>query len=460
MHMNRLNWPTWLGVLAGACCAVTPLFASEPAAKSFGFTGPEIFPIDEQIGQLRAGDIDGDGLQDLVVVNNLRSKINILFNQTGRTNQPAKPAIKVKREINELPPDARFRIESVASERRIASMVVADLNGDGRPDIAYYGEPKELVVLYNDGKGGWSAPKRWPIDDGQINPNALTYGDLNNDQRDDLALLSEGHLYVFYQTADHKLREPEKIPFSGTVKAVQILDINGDKREDVLLVNWDSPNPFRFRLQGASGQLGPEIHFSLPPIRSYWADDLDGDRRAEIITIAQQSGRAQISMFKQRPAEPLLGTLQQGQFQVLPLKRNPDKSRRGMIWADVNGDQLSDLLVAEPNSGQLSVYLQQAKGGLAAAQSFPTLTGVSEIAVANWDGEGTPNIFLLSDAERQVGVTHRDADGRVPFPTTVPLDGKPLAMAVAPLQKGGRPALAVIVDQDGRRSLQIRSADA
>ena len=39
----------------------------------FGFAGPEIFPIDNLITQLRAADLDGDGLQDLVVVNNARS---------------------------------------------------------------------------------------------------------------------------------------------------------------------------------------------------------------------------------------------------------------------------------------------------------------------------------------------------------------------------------------------------
>ena len=53
---------------------------------SFGFTGPEIFPIDNQIALLHAADLDGDGLTDLIVVNNSRSKINILYNQTGKTN--------------------------------------------------------------------------------------------------------------------------------------------------------------------------------------------------------------------------------------------------------------------------------------------------------------------------------------------------------------------------------------
>src|SRR5882672_3945497 len=96
----------------------------------FGFNGPEIFPIDAQISQLRVADLDGDGLNDVVVVNNSRSKINILYNQTGKTNTTQKPKIIGKKEANELPPDSRFRIESIASEKRIACLVVADLNGD------------------------------------------------------------------------------------------------------------------------------------------------------------------------------------------------------------------------------------------------------------------------------------------------------------------------------------------
>src|SRR6266542_4350465 len=116
---------------------------ADSGTNRFGFTGPEIFPIDNQIGHLRAADLDGDGLLDLIVVNNSRSKINLLYNQTGKTNQAdANPP--AKREMNQLPPDARFRIDSIASEKRISSLVVADLNGDGRADVAYYGEPKEL----------------------------------------------------------------------------------------------------------------------------------------------------------------------------------------------------------------------------------------------------------------------------------------------------------------------------
>jgi VCBS repeat protein len=432
-----------------ACVFGAGASSSSTNQPAFGFSGPETFPIDNFIGNLRSADLNDDGLEDLIVVNNARSRITLLYNQTGKTN---KAAPRWKRELNELPPDARFRIDSIASEKRIAGIVVGDLNSDKRPDIAYYGEPKELVVQYNDGTNGFGLPKRWPIDDGQLTPNALAFGDLNGDKRNDLLVLGDSHLYLLAQRADGTFAEPERIPYSGAVKSAQVLDINGDGKDDLLLVNWDNPNPFRFRLQNAVGQLGPEMHFSLPPIRSYWADDLDGDHKTEIVTIAQQSGRAEISNFTKKPSVKLAGTFNEGQFQVLPLNKTT-KSKRGSAWSDINGDELPDLLVAEPDSGQLTVYLQQEDGSLAHARTFSTLTGITEISIAPESGE----IYLLSPDERQVGFTQFDKQGRIPFPNIVPMDGKPLAMAVGALKEGGKASLAIILDQDGKRVLWMRS---
>lgn len=291
-----------LGLLAGALVALSG--RADDAQASLWFTQPEIFPIDPLISLLHAADFNGDGLTDLLVVNNARSKITILYNQTGKTNSSLSLPAQ-KRELNDLPPGARFRISSIASEKRISSLVVADLNGDGKPDLAYYGDPKELVVQYNLGTNGWSAPKRWPIDDGQLNVNALAAGDLNGDKLTDLVLLGENCLYFLAQNPDHTLAEPQRIPFSNGVDLVQIVDIDGDGRQDLLLADFASPNPFRFRLQNPDGQLGPEIYFTLPPIRAFVADDFAGDHKTEVVTIAQNSGRAALSHFNQKDAEPL-----------------------------------------------------------------------------------------------------------------------------------------------------------
>jgi len=455
--MNSVFRFTRQSVRAVVLAGIVVAGRAEIVTNRFGFTGPEIFPIDSAIGLLQAADLDGDGLKDLVIINNSRSKITLLYNQTGKTNAVTQPKLQTRREMNELPPDARFRIDSIASEKRIAAMAITDLNGDGRPDIAYYGEPKELVVLYNEGAGTWSTSKRWPIEDGQLTPNAMTADDLNGDDRTDLVLLAENHVYLLAQKEDRTLAEPEKIPVSGIVMSVQVLDIDGDRRKDLLLVNWESPTPFRFRLQGADGQLGPETYFSLPPIRSYWADALEANEKIFVMTIAQNSGRVQISQFTRKPAETLSESFKLGQFQVLPLSKT-GKARRGLLWADVNGDARADLLVAEPESGKLSVYFQKADGSIASPRAFPSLAGVSDIVVADWDGDGKTEIFLSSVDERQVAVARFDEKERLPFPTLIPFEGRPLALAVGSLQTGDKPTLAVLVDQDGKRVLVTRTA--
>jgi len=435
----------------------TPLNAADPAELPFSFTGPEIFPIEDFIGLIHAADVNDDKLNDLVIVNNARSRINVLINRTGKPPEKETAASRSSKDVNELPPDARFKITSIASEKRIAAMVVADLNNDKQPDLAYYGEPKELVVHYGEGDGKWSAPKRWPIDDGELSPNALAAGDLNGDGRTDLVLLAEKFAWLLPQAKDAGLGEPERVPFSGTVRSVQVLDVDADGRQDMLLVNWESATPFRFRLQKAGGQLGPEIYFDLPSVRAYWADNLRAKRELQIITVAQQSGRAAVSHFEKQEAKPLEDGLVEGQFEVLPL-RSTDKARRGAVWADLNKDKRVDLMVAEPELGQVSVYLQEKDGGMASPLTFPSLAGVSRIEVADWDGDGRSEVFLLSSDEKQVGVTRLADDERLPFPELVPINGRPLAMTVGALKPKAQPQLALLLDDGGKRSLVLRDA--
>src|SRR6185369_7106601 len=132
--------------------------------------------------------------------------------------------------------------------------------------------------------------------------------------------------------------------------------------------------------------------------------------------------------------------LRQGQLEMLPLSKT-EKSKRGLLWADVDGDGLADLLVAEPENGQVSLLLQQKDGSLSRPRTFSTLAGVSELAAADWDNNGKAEIFMLSADEKQVGVTRLDEKQRLPFPTLIPLEGKPLAMAVGKPQASAKAVL-------------------
>jgi hypothetical protein len=96
---------------------------------------------------------------------------------------------------------------------------------------------------------------------------------------------------------------------------------------------------------------------------------------------------------------------------------------------------------------------------LASARTFPTLAGITDLSAADWDGDAQVEVFQLSSDERQLGVTRLDSNGRLPFPTLVSLEGRPLVLAVGQLETGAKPTLVVVIDKDGKRSLVIRQAD-
>ena len=157
-------------------------------------------------------------------------------------------------------------------------------------------------------------------------------------------------MYLMRQQADGNPGRAERLPYTGGDQGGAGARPQRRRTQRPAPRELGSCQSFRFRLQQADGQFGPEVHLPLSSIRSYWADDLDGDGRTEVVTIAAKSGQCGVQLAK-HAAETLVGDQLDGQFSVLPLTRT-DKPRRGVVWADVNGDGLSDLVAGDPGAGR------------------------------------------------------------------------------------------------------------
>ena len=64
----------------------------ERLAELYGFQPLEIYKLDDRISNLRAGDLDGDGVADLAVVNNGRSRIDLLLSKPAAEGEAAAAA--------------------------------------------------------------------------------------------------------------------------------------------------------------------------------------------------------------------------------------------------------------------------------------------------------------------------------------------------------------------------------
>jgi hypothetical protein len=435
--------------------------AGKAAQEPFGFSGMEMYKLDWDTGNLRLADVNGDGLTDIVVVNNARARIECLLQRPKPGPAPAgKPPdlsaaapAKAEAEPNEIPNDANFESRPYLTEKHVFSLELGDLNGGGRTDMAYYGDPRELVVVYQDKNGQWGKTRTFDIADGSTQMNALAIGDLRKTGRNDLVLLGTDGTYFIYQNAAGQLEAPVKesgLP-EGAV-GIAIADFDGNGRQDLLYFCSDEAAPFCFRFQNADGRLGPEVCCKAPPMSSVALGDLDGDGCTELVAIERSQGRLAVYKVGTEPANPDL--LLDGPFERYALRGSSSRYAHPLAFGPLTDPKRMDIVVANPEAAEIELFRQNRAGQWDRQAAFPCLQGVTDLAVLEVDG--APAVLVLSPDEPMLGLMRLDAQGRLSFPRALPaVVGKPTCMCVADLFGDGQREVLYVSSQDRDKSIRV-----
>ncbi|MEZ6122793.1 MAG: VCBS repeat-containing protein [Planctomycetaceae bacterium] len=413
-------------------------------AQYYGFTGVELYKLDQRCFNLTAGDFDSDGRTDLLTVDNRASCLRFFRQQT---RQDAKEK-RAGRDVNEIFSDWRFDVRQIPVDKQIAGLVAADLNGDGRTDVAYVGAPDRLVIRYQPDVGRTEWNDKWTVRLPELSPTAwmISACDLNHDGRMDVAVLGNKSTYLIYQNEAGKMQSPEQlINTSSQLSLLQAADINGDGRDDLSYqANQGSTRGLCARLQTTDGRLGPEICFDLDQTRAVTLSNVDGVPGHEILTIDGRSGRAVVSSVRNETQDS--GDLPARLVRFGVGEASGSKGRAIAI-GDIDGDQKMDVVVTDPETAQVLVYRQSGSQGLDRVDTFPGLLDATDVCLADVDGDGINEVIHMSPKESAVAVS-RFQDGRLTFPQTVirPAEGQEL-QAIATLRHNDRPELVVCVKQ-------------
>lgn len=281
------------------------------------------------------------------------------------------------------------------------SVAIADLNGDGHPDLAatnsaaYYSDTICTVsVLLGNGDGTFGARTDFVVG-GRTLPQSVAVADLDGDGRPDLAVANYG-LFPDYS--------------AGTVA--------------VLLGNGDGT--FRTRTEFPAG----------PKLRSVRIADLDEDGDADLIT----------------EKSVLLGN---GDGTFAPKTDLGTWSDWSVAVADLNGDGWLDLATTngyvEPDNEEgmqaVSVRLGNGDGTFGAATGFGTGHNAYSVAIADLDGDARPDLAVANfgssqDDQGSVSVLRGNGDGTFGLQRYFAAGINPMSLVIADLDEDGRPDIA------------------
>ena len=325
-------------------------------------------------------DVTGDGRRDLIVStvdpDNVNGGTTIAVYRQRDNGTLAAPVSTKTRDF-------------YASNTQIRT---ADLYGTGRKEILVQEATHVDVFGYRHGRV--TGPTRVPAGGGD-----LTVADVNGDGHPDLLTSSEfgKHAELYLGSAARTFRLWRTLTFPQNSDQWPLLaaaDFNHDGRTDV--VHRDEYS-FSVRLQTSRGVFSrARTYKAVPidgvlfPVADMTVADVTGDGRPDVITDS-------LANSPWSGVEVFAGT-GSGTFRA-PVVYPTLDSPVGMTVADVNGDGRKDLVIDHDGWNAIGVMLQTSKGTFAPERRYPADSGAETPAVGDLNGDGQPDIAIPSDAQ-------------------------------------------------------------
>jgi len=312
-------------------------------------------------------------------------------------------------------------------------LAAGDLDGDGALDVAaavYLGNV--VSVYYGDGNGHFPARQDWGVG---LAPNSVAVGDVDGDGQLDLVApssqLSQTDFQLVRNAGSRRFLARRDFDVIGDATGFAVADFDRDGNQDVIVSVYQSNNDnLKLILGNNDGTLRDPVlveAFGNNAPTNVIAADFNADGWMD----------AAASIFS--PGNALRVWMNDGAGALLPSVVYDAGGNPGSLAAgDLDGDGHLDVVVVNSalTDNSIMVFFGFGDGTFQAGLRIPTLVAPSDVAIADFDQDGDPDVLVTHGVSAAVLLFVNDGLGGL-TPVTLDLGVTQSTPAVADLDGDG-----------------------
>lgn len=335
-------------------------------------------------------------------------------------------------------PRVTYTVGSRPAEARIA-----DLSGDGKPDLVVENYSSNTVSVLLGNGDGTLAPK---VDYATAaGPWSMAIGDVNGDGKTDVVTgnyaASSASVLIANGNGTFQARVDYTTGTGTNPECLRMGDVNGDGKLDIFTANA-STNNISVLLNNGNGTFGAPSTFGTPTHpTSIDLCDLNGDGKQDLSTANYSAGSVSV----------LFGN-GNGTFQTAAnyaVSGNPQM----VLAADLNRDGKPDLATVNWGSNTASVLLNNGNGTYAAKVDYAIGNGPYAFSVIDLNQDSAPDLVTTNNTASSVSILYGNGDGTFDAKTDLATGSGPCFVALGDLNGDGYGDLITTDLNDGKVSV-------